>query len=290
MKHFIILLSLAFSMGAQALEQYESNDYNEIAKTIRSLGKQYGSKNVLIVHDLDNTLLAMKTDIGSDQWFDWQSALLKSSDTTHLVAKDFNGLLKIQGMLFTLGSMRLTQEDLPQIYSDLNAEQYAQVLLTSRGPDFRDATEKEILNNNLPVWNTTKTQKLVSHMPYDLKDLSKSCLTEDDKNNFKLSEPRLMSTGKNMILSSGQHKGMVLKTWLCQQRQTYKAIVFIDDKQKNVDHMAAAFPNGSPVEMHTIRYSREDARVKAFVDSDKQQAIQDGADFLLTLSVIFGTL
>lgn len=288
MKGFIYLILVCLSLNSHALEQKESADYNEVAVKIRSLGAQFGPENVLIVHDLDNTLLAMKTDIGSDQWFDWQSALLKGTDKTHLVANDFNGLLKLQGQLYTIGNMRLTQNDLPDLYRQLNSEKYKQILLTSRGPDFRDATEKELLANKLPVWNESSEQKLLSHMPYDLNNLNKSCLTEEDKISFKLADPRLMSTGKNIILSSGQHKGMVLKTWLCSQKASYKAIVFIDDKIKNVDHMAAAFPQGTQPEMFTFRYSKEDERVKAFHDGDKKQAIQDAADIQLMLSVIFG--
>ena len=33
-------------------------------------------EHVLLVLDIDNTLLAMNQDLGSDQWFEWQRYLL----------------------------------------------------------------------------------------------------------------------------------------------------------------------------------------------------------------------
>jgi hypothetical protein len=288
MKIILSLFLVLFSQQSFALQALESGDFAVIDKKVRELGQSYGASNVLVVYDLDNTLLAMNTDIGSDQWFDWQSSLLATPGNPDLVGADFNGVLKIQGLLYTIGSMHLTQNNLPVIYGDLKKDGYPQVLLTSRGPDFRDATEKEILGNGLGVWDPKATEQMFYGMPYDLSDLGKSCLNETDKTDFKLGNPRPISIGHNIILSSGQHKGMILKTWICQKRRTFKAIVFADDKQKNVDAMIAAFGADTNTELVTYRYSHEDARVKAFQAGDKAQAKRDWQDLFLTMSVLFG--
>ena len=57
-----------------------------------------GAANVLVVLDIDNTLLATDQDLGGDAWFNWQAGLLKSEPKSeHLVAKSFGGLLRVQG-------------------------------------------------------------------------------------------------------------------------------------------------------------------------------------------------
>jgi hypothetical protein len=290
MKFIMCFVFFIFSIQALALQTYESNDFQVIDKKVRELGHQFGADKVLVVYDLDNTLLAMDTDLGSDQWFDWQSALLKTPEDPDLVASDFNGLLKVQGILYSIGSMHLTQKILPTIYENLAQEGYSQVLLTSRGPDFRDATEKELLNNGLKVWDPAASGSILFGAPYDLNNLSQSCLTEDDKTHFNLGTPRTISVGHGIILSSGQHKGMILKTWICQQSKTFKAIVFANNKQKNVDAMIAAYGADQSIELVTYRYSREDAHVQAFQNGDKVQAKKDWQDLYLTLNVLFSSV
>ncbi len=290
MRSLLFSLVLVFSFQSLALEQYESNDLGELRTRAQQLLAKYKSSEVLIVYDLDNTLLAMNTDLGSDQWFDWQSAIIKEESNPDRVAATFDGLLKVQGVLFNLGSMRLTQMNAPQLMSELTALGVEQILLTSRGPDFRDVTEREIVSNQLPVWDSKKQQHIEYGFPYNVDNLGASCLTEADKTQFKLGTPRLMSTGKNIILSSGQHKGMVLKTHLCKIKKAFKAILFADDKVKNIDAMVAAYGAAPGVELITYRYAREDQRVNEFHNSNKNQAKADWQDLYLSLKVIFNSL
>jgi hypothetical protein len=289
MKGFLAILIFLVSIDVFALQAFEERDFTVIDQKIRELGAQYGEGKVLVVYDLDNTLLAMNSDLGSDQWYDWQAAMLKAPETAHdLVAKDGSGLLTVQGLLYAVGKMRLTQPELPAMFESLAKDGYRQILLTSRGPDFRDSTEREILRNGLAVFDPKKKENIFYGMPYDLKSLHKSCLTDDDKANFKLGEPRPISIGHGIILSSGQHKGAILKTFLCDQK-SYKAIVFADDKQKNVDAMVAAYGANPNTELVVFRYTREDERVKSFVEGDKAQAIMDWQTLSASLNTIFAS-
>jgi hypothetical protein len=50
----------------------ETTDLAEVTDNALELARQVGTDRVLVVFDLDNTLLAMEQGLGSDQWYDWQ--------------------------------------------------------------------------------------------------------------------------------------------------------------------------------------------------------------------------
>ena len=85
----------------------------------------------------------MNQDLGSDQWFNWQESLLEE-DKNHadLVAPDFPGLLEVQGILFALSSMHPPQPDLPEMVEGLSEQGVTIVVLTSRGKEFRNASQR----------------------------------------------------------------------------------------------------------------------------------------------------
>ena len=78
--------------------------------------EKYGPEHVLLVCDLDNTLMAMNHPLGSDQWFEWQRYLIDHDPKSpYRVADTFPGLLDAQGVLYNLGRMHPTQPDLPEL-------------------------------------------------------------------------------------------------------------------------------------------------------------------------------
>jgi hypothetical protein len=57
---------------APASEMTGAADFKAVQSKIIELGKTYGPKNVLLVFDLDNTLLTANQPLGSDPWYNWQ--------------------------------------------------------------------------------------------------------------------------------------------------------------------------------------------------------------------------
>ena len=47
--------------------------------------KEQLNDDLLIVLDIDNTVMKMNKNFGSDQWFNWQSGLLGTSDQSSLL-------------------------------------------------------------------------------------------------------------------------------------------------------------------------------------------------------------
>ena len=50
-------------------EAYSTADFSRVVDKSRELVEKYSKENVLVVIDIDNTLLAMNQDLGSDQWY-----------------------------------------------------------------------------------------------------------------------------------------------------------------------------------------------------------------------------
>ena len=108
MRHNLLFL-VFLSLNLYAQTALESNSFKEIEKMALAKGKQYGINNVLLVFDIDNTVLKMNSNFGSDQWWNWQEQGLSEKKCSYCVAKNFNELLDIQGQIFALAEMSPTE-------------------------------------------------------------------------------------------------------------------------------------------------------------------------------------
>ena len=96
----LIALSL-ISFNLFASEALTTDTFRDVSRKVLELNSKYGSKNVLVVFDIDNTVLAMKRDLGSDQWFEWQAGMIFSeTESFQKITSDFEELLKIQNFLY----------------------------------------------------------------------------------------------------------------------------------------------------------------------------------------------
>ena len=132
---------------------YDTDKISFVEKTIGNISKSCGGeKNVLVFLDLDNTLLAMKKPLGSDQWFTWQSKLLgdnKNPESKFRVSKDFYTLLNITQELFLNGGMRPVENNTVAFVKKLQKDGHKVVILTSRGGNNVEATLRELNKNDL---------------------------------------------------------------------------------------------------------------------------------------------
>lgn len=72
---------------------------------------------------------------------------------------------------------------------------------------------------------------------------------------------------------AGQNKGAMLVVLLPHVMTEIKAIVYVDDSQRNIDRVYQA-ATGRHIEATVFRYHREDAKVRAFPYSGKWEAIR----------------
>ena len=255
-----IFLCLFLVLGASAHEYLETKTHLDVFHKVTELDRKYGGHNVLVVFDIDNTLLKANQPIGSDQWFEWQAEAIKtlSSDASY---KSFDELLKAQADFFQMSSMSLTENTLPQIVGELKRSRHPMLLLTSRGPELRNVTERELERNKL--WFSENA--FMQGIPFTFMETP-----------FKAR----VSFMNGIFMTSGHHKGEALVYLLRKAGKNYKAIVFVDDHDKHTRRVYDTFAPSASTEVVTFRYGKEDEAVAAFKTGSKSQ-VQSQARYMI---------
>jgi len=263
-------------------EQETTSDFSRVKSRVSQYLKEYDANEILLVVDVDNTMLAMNQDLGSDQWFNWQDGLLESDpQSSDLVANDFSGLLEVQGLLFALSGMHPPEPELPKMVNELLAQGVQAMVLTSRGPEFRDATERELKKNGYDFSKSAPEIKEKRGLFYPLDPDAPSSHGLSAEVTASL-QPRLrpVSYSNGIFLTAGQHKGYMLRTLLARRTvgegdaKQFKAVVFVDDHQRHAKSMHEAH-EGVKLDLSTFRYSREDGNVSNFSNSAKRHVVHD---------------
>lgn len=283
---FLVLL-LSLNVFAKALE---TNKYSDIKAKVIEKVKKYGKKNVLLVLDIDNTTLQMSQNFGSDQWWDWQSknCIGKKEAPSWCVTTKFNELLDIQGQIFALSNMKPTEISTIRTIKEIQAMGVKVILLTSRGPAFRNATERAIQNNGLDFTKSaigTSQGFASSYIPYTLKNHSKYGLTKKEMKDMGNKKPRPVSYMNGIFMTSGLNKGIMLKTLLKKTKSQFKAVIFADDHEKHTIRMNQIMADD--VDLTTYRYGAIDPMVNAFKKSDKSDAISAWKNFKSATNKVF---
>jgi hypothetical protein len=277
------------SSALVAGEIVDTPDFSVVAQKVSEFSTKYGAENVLVVFDADNTVLAMNQDLGSNQWFEWQNDLRKK-DPSHpfLVAKEFPDLLAAQERLFSLGKMHTPDAKISACVSKFQKAGSLCMILTARGSNNRDATQRELKRNKLNFQATDKLFDVPSGdwLPYDARRIGASGLTAAEQTKFGLAKPRPVSYGNGVMMVAGQHKGAMLLILLANTPRRFSAIVFVDDNKKNTQNVLDAltarnYPNA------VIRYGAEDHHVEEFKKSDKTIVDKQWRTLDSTVNAIF---
>lgn len=250
-----------------AHEYLETKTHIDVYKKSHELKLKYGPKNVLIVFDIDNTLLKSKQSLGSDQWFEWEADAIKQASPSANF-KTFDELLKAQADFFQLSSMSLAENFVPEIVSNLKKNGHPIILLTSRSPDLRNVTERELERNNL--WFSDSS--IMNGIPHSFMELP-----------FK----NKVSFMNGIFMTTGHHKGEALHYLLMKAHKNFKAIVFVDDHERHTKRVYETFSSLDDAEIVTFRYGKEDETVAEFKSSSKTHINAQLRTLLLTSKQIF---
>jgi hypothetical protein len=227
-----------------AVFHYQTDDLAEVADAALKQAAIHGSDRVLVVFDIDNTLLAMEQGLGSDQWYYWQKELQAASPCDPAVVAD---RFAAQGALYFASAMRPTQPDAAEQLQRLQDAGLDVIALTSRGSDYRLQTFRELRRADISFWPSALPPQ---------RGFGKTFIPEGG------TRPALYEDG--VFLTAGQHKGDMLKALMDLTETAHpRVIVMADDKQENLDDVAETFRDLS-FSTHLYRYTREDAAVAAF--------------------------
>jgi hypothetical protein len=286
---FFLITTSTLTLAGEALE---TSSFAEIEKKALTLGKKHGPKNVLVVLDIDNTILAMPQELGSDQWFTWQydDCIKKDAKQAHCSAKNMGELLDLQGKLFSLSNMVTTEAAAPRVVKNLQKKGFKVMLLTSRGPNYRNSTERELKKNGYNMIDSSIGPKggyAGTFIPYTLDNLKASGITKDEAAVAKLRKARKISYMNGVMMTSGLNKGIMLKSILHKTNSTFKGIVFADDHIKHTTRMQAILGNKKGIDLVTYRYGKIDPQVNAFKASDKKDVTKAFNTYKKTIGSVF---
>jgi len=232
----------------QSLDR-ETADLAEVKTDTLNLTEKTDKKNILVVFDIDNTLLAMEQGLGSDQWYDWQTHLSKEDQCN---PQNVGDRFAAQGALYFASAMRPTQKDGAAQVKAIQDLGVPVISLTSRGMDYQLQTFRELRRNNFSFSYSAIGPSGGYNEPFVPVENGRLSLYED-----------------GVFLTAGQHKGQMLYVLLEKTATAMPAvIVMVDDKQKNLDAVKETF-SAMNVPVHTWRYTGEDMNVRAF---DPEQA------------------
>lgn len=240
---FVMTIALGGCASSPAPKQgkvtvAEVNSFAVIAPVVDQLNAQYGANNVLIVSDIDNTLLTSVADLGGDIWYQWQRGKLDVKPTPEQkVSCLFEDTISL---LYELGPMTVTEPQVPAMLSQWQQAGNTLLLLTSRAPKNRAATERELLRNGINVRSSALMPKAAEHAEY------------------RTTLDRELSYSRGVMMTTGMNKGTMLKWILEQTQQQFDAIVFIDDSPANIENMHAGWEQGA-VDMQIFHYTHIEA-------------------------------
>lgn len=246
----------------------ETSDLTDVKSDALSLAKQLGNNNVLVVFDIDNTLLAMEQGLGADQWYDWQKEL--NSDD-HCNPQNVGNRFAAQGAIYFASAMRPTQADAASEVKSIQAQGIPVIALTSRGQDYRLQTFRELRRNGFDFTFSAIGPAGGYAEPF-----------------VPVNNGRMSRYEDGVFLTAGQHKGEMLQALLNKTNTPLPSVIIMtDDKQNNLDAVKQTFGELN-LPVHAWRYTGEDENVRNF---DSQKAAQQWREIevpLRRIQQVFG--
>ena len=250
-----LTIALAFSTHA---DTFVHEDVKQLSLVERAITQHVKSSpgNVLVVFDIDDTLLESQRFFGGDTWYNWQRGreVLHEDGSKVVIAErnQMNCIFSKLGTLYELGQYHATEPTAAELVGRLQ-NQYDVIALTSRSPDYRAGTERELRRAGF--------------------DMVKDHLLADDValayhfNDGSSTRPVTFQNG--IAMSTGLNKGIVLADLLNRSNRKYSAIFFVDDSRRNITDMRDAWKN-SETHVAIFHYTGVDKTVN---DKKLQQAL-----------------
>jgi len=243
LKKVVALCALSFVSNAFAdVIVKETDKFQDVASKVSELMAK--GESPLIVIDIDNTLLTSTADIGGDIWYQWQRGKLNIKPTKN---EKVDCLFQDSiGLLYELIPMKTIEDKVPKTVRGWQDKGLTVMALTSRSPNYRYATEREMYRNQF--------------------DMTISPLKEkgSDERSIYIDNPkRPLSYINGIMMTTGMNKGIMLQYILDKTEHSFSKVVFIDDSKKNVVNMEKAYKDDSSVDMTIFHYTKVvDDRIK----------------------------
>jgi hypothetical protein len=209
------------------------------------------SKRTLVLFDIDNTLLCPATDLGADHWYDHiiRQKIAMGIDKKAAIKQLLPLMLHLNFHIDLLPIEATVADDVACIQKMCERT----LCLTARSPVLIDKTLHHLHRHSLKFHGL-----------------------ELQEHTFNFAKPCIYKHG---VLSCGWNcKGKVLITFLELINYTPEVIIFIDDKQHNLDAVKTAL-EGKGIEFIGLRYAGCDHKENMLNPEQTENALQT---FLMT--------
>ena len=257
---FVIL----FSSFAQATvgKRYSVDSINQFQKIITSQSKMFSPQDTLVIFDIDHTLLHPKGAVGSSYWFKWQAALLKTREIeSQQLAKNATDLGNLTCRLFEVLPFETVESDTTPAFDAIVNQGFPVMLLTARSPQLLHGTLSQLNENGFDILKLSQAPDLPKKINLNSSEMHEAQITKLKNTSYN---------PKGLMMTNEQDKGVVLRAYLNKAGVHYKNIILIDDGEKNIHSLQAAFKVDSQTAVTTFLYMRDIAKFKGF-DTKQQQ-------------------
>lgn len=298
MRMLILVPLLLFVLGGVGFGKPDSKKTHRTTENLNVVQKKaeellqaadsregFSPEEVLIIFDIDNTLLTMEQDLGGDAWWDWQMELLKKYKESGkpekgLVGTSINQVIEAQYFLYHLGRMKQTQSDAARLLQSLQNKGFPVMAMTARGPSARPATLRELGRNGMffdssvikikPHENQSAIAFAEQHYPSkeSLIAAAKSSGDVEMADRAKNLRLRKLDFTNGVMMVSGMDKGLMTHWLLSNSSLNIKSVIFIDDSPKNVANVVKSFDGASNnIEAHVFYYDAYQSDKEDFLNS-----------------------
>ncbi len=240
MKFILSLLILISVQAYAASEVIVTDSYQTIQSIINKSVKSSSTDELLVVFDLDDTVLRTLRCAEADQTIK-------------------NGFQRFKDRVKKCGVI-LTNEKVVTIINNLQAKDYHVMALTARGRDMASSTLKQ-LNVKMVVSEQNPKPATIDFVTAPFYNSKKELILFDQMGKGKkkkiLKKKLLFQNGVGF--ATGANKGLALQAYLdfISEDFQFQKIIFIDDNVKNIKNMDKAFQETSE-EVTVIHYTEFD--------------------------------
>jgi hypothetical protein len=172
--------------------------------------------------------------------------------------------------------MRPPQTNLPELVKRVQERGVPTMVLTSRGEQYRPATERELKACGYDFQKSAMATKAPIEgpfVPYDVANPTGAGLTAADVRLYGLKEAKTCTYEHGVFMTQGQHKGAMLLSLLSRAAHPPKAVVFVDDHGRHIHRVYDACVRHG-IEASVFHYHKEDENVEHFRFGDKTEVSQ----------------
>lgn len=201
-----------------------------------ALADHAAKKRVLFVVDIDDTILTMPQDLGSEAWLSERMAAIKAR-TPAGQTPDYEPIFYEQSLWYQVTNMQPTQADGPAVIAGLQDAGIPVYALTARDPNLRGQTERALTKAGYDLSKAPDCAKPLCVRRGRLRDGEIRAAGAALKVSLVDAAYREVTVQDGVMMVAGQDKGTMLLL-LMGSLGKYDAVYFLDDSRRNIDNVA----------------------------------------------------